>query len=84
MAAHPHPEPRTYPLMLRTWDYRWWKPVVGFLLLAVGMFIVMPLLLLPVLAVAVALEGGSGTFGDQFAAALTWSRSPPPRCSTST
>ena len=30
----------------------------------VGMFIVMPLLLLPVLAAAVALEGGSGTFGD--------------------
>ena len=61
MMAHPHPEPRTYPLMLRTWDYRWWKPVVGILLLTVGMLLVMPLLLLPVLAVAVALEGGSGT-----------------------
>ena len=71
MMAHPHPEPRTYPMMLRTWDYRWWKPVVGILLLAVGMLLVMPLLLLPVLAVAVALEGGSGTYGDQFAAALT-------------
>ena len=69
--AHPHPEPRTYPMMLRTWDYRWWKPVVGILMLAVGMLLVMPLLLLPVLAVAVALEGGSGTYGDQFAAALT-------------
>ena len=68
---HPHPEPRTYPMMLRTWDYRWWKPVVGILLLAVGMLLVMPLLLLPVLAVAVALEGGSGTYGQQFAAALT-------------
>jgi membrane protease YdiL (CAAX protease family) len=70
MMAHPHPEPRTYPMMLRTWDYRWWKPVVGILLLAVGMLLVMPLLLLPVLAVAVALEGGPGTYGDQFAAAL--------------
>jgi membrane protease YdiL (CAAX protease family) len=68
---HPHPEPRTYPMMLRTWDYRWWKPVVGILLLTVGMLLVMPLLLLPVLAVAVALEGGSGTYGDQFSAALT-------------
>ena len=36
MVAHPHPEPRTYPLMLRTWDYRWWKPVVGIVLLVVG------------------------------------------------
>ena len=34
--AHPHPEPRTYPLMLRTWDYAWWKPVVGILVLVVG------------------------------------------------
>ena len=36
MVAHPHPEPRSYPLMLRTWDYQWWKPVVGILLLVVG------------------------------------------------
>ena len=71
MVAHPHPEPRTYPLMLRTWDYRWWKPVVGMLLLGVGGIAVMPLLLMPVLAVAVAIEGGSGTYGDQFAAAST-------------
>ena len=84
MAAHPHPEPRSYPMMLRTWDYRWWKPVVGILVLAVSVFIVMPLLLLPVLAVAVALEGGSGTFADQFEAARASSRSRPRRCSTST
>jgi membrane protease YdiL (CAAX protease family) len=57
-------------MMLRTWDYHWWKPVVGILVLAVSMFIVVPLLLLPVLAAAVALEGGSGTYGHQFAAAL--------------
>ena len=69
MVAHPHPEPRSYPLILRTWDYRWWKPVVG-LAAAIVAFVVMQFLLLPVLAVAVALEGGSGTFGDQFAAAL--------------
>ncbi len=71
MAAHPHPEPRSYPMMLRTWDYHWWKPAVGILVLAVSMFIVMPLLLLPVLAAAVLIEGGSGTFADQFAAALS-------------
>lgn len=67
MVAHPHPEPRSYPLMLRTWDYQWWKPLVGLLVLVVSMFVVVPLLLLPVLAIAVALQGGSGTFGDQFA-----------------
>ncbi len=71
MVVHPHSEPRSYPLMLRTWDYAWWKPVVGLLLLLVGGFIVAPILLIPVLAVAVALEGGSGTFGEQFADALT-------------
>ena len=65
MVAHPHSEPRPYPLMLRTWDYRWWKPVVGILVLVVGGFFVMPLLLLPVLAIAVALEGGSGPFIDR-------------------
>ncbi len=71
MVAHPHPEPRLYPLMLRTWDYAWWKPVVGFLLLLVGGFVVAPLLLMPVLAVAVALEGGSGTYADRFAESLS-------------
>ena len=25
--VHPHPEPRLYPQMLRTWDYAWWKPL---------------------------------------------------------
>ena len=85
MMAHPHPEPRSYPLMLRTWDYRWWKPVVGILLLVVGVLVVMPLLLIPVLAVAVALEGGPGRSCDRFA----WRRPldvghPVRRCSTST
>lgn len=66
VTAHPHPEPRSYPLMLRTWDYHWWKPVVGILLLLGGGMVVVPLLLMPVLAIAVALEGGSGPFVDRF------------------
>ena len=70
MVAHPHPEPRTYPLMLRTWDYRWWKPVVG-IVAAIVAFFVMQILLLPVLAVAVALQNGSGTYGEQLQAALS-------------
>jgi membrane protease YdiL (CAAX protease family) len=66
MLAHPHSEPRSYPLMLRTWDYRWWKPVVGILLLVVGGMLVVPLLLMPVLAIAVAFEGGSAPFMERF------------------
>jgi membrane protease YdiL (CAAX protease family) len=57
--------------MLRTWDYAWWKPLVGFLILVVAGFIAVPLVLLPVLAVAVALESGSGSFADEFGKALT-------------
>ncbi len=66
MRAHPHPEPRSYPLMLRTWDYHWWKPLVGIIVLAFGGMVVMPLLLMPVLAAAVAVEGGPGSFLDRF------------------
>lgn len=64
--AHPHPEPRTYPLMLRTWNYHWWRPVVGILVLIVGGMLVVPILLLPVLAAGVALEGGPGPYSDRF------------------
>lgn len=66
MRAHPHPEPRSYPLMLRTWDYRWWKPLVGIVVLVFGGMVVMPLVLMPVLAAAVAVEGGPGSFLDRF------------------
>ncbi len=71
MRAHPHPEPRSYPMMLRTWDYAWWKPVVGILLLVIGGMIIAPVLLLPVMAIAVALEGGAGPYLDRFVAALS-------------
>ncbi len=71
VAAHPHPEPRSYPLMLRTWDYRWWKPVVGILVMVLGGLVVVPLLLMPVLAVAVALQGGSGSYVDRFIGATS-------------
>ena len=65
---HPHPEPRTYPLMLRTWRYRWWQPVLGLALLLFGELVVVPLVLLPVLALAVLLEGGH--LGTDFQKAL--------------
>ena len=44
--------------MLRTWNYAWWKPLLGILLVTVGMLIVAPLVLLPVLAIGVSAEGG--------------------------
>jgi membrane protease YdiL (CAAX protease family) len=50
--------------MLRTWNYAWWKPVLGIVLVLVGMVVVAPLLLMPVLIVGVILEGGS--FWDNF------------------
>jgi uncharacterized protein len=56
----PHAEPTPYHLILRTWTYHWWRPLVGIVLLLAGMLIVVPLLMLPVLLVGVALEGGGG------------------------
>ena len=57
--------------MLRTWNYAWWKPIVGILVVAVSMVIVAPLLLMPVLAIGVAIEGGPFLESFQEAATLT-------------
>lgn len=56
--AHPHPEPRSYPLMLRTWTYALWKPILGFFLLVFGVMVLAPLLLMPVLAAGLAIQDG--------------------------
>ena len=61
---HPHPEPRSYPLMLRTWNYRWWKPVLG-LALGLLLFLVVQTLLLGILFVGEFLEGGSAPLMDR-------------------
>ncbi|HZJ07836.1 MAG TPA: CPBP family intramembrane glutamic endopeptidase [Nocardioidaceae bacterium] len=58
MPTFPHPEPREYHQMLRTWNYAWWKPVLGIILVVVGMLLLAPLVLLPVLAIGVSAEGG--------------------------
>jgi membrane protease YdiL (CAAX protease family) len=65
----PHPEPREYHQMLRTWNYAWWKPVLGIALVLVGMVIVAPLVLMPVLIIGVLLEGGN--FWENFQEAAT-------------
>ena len=60
----PHTEPREYHQMLRTWTYAWWKPVLGAVLVVIGMVLVAPLVLMPILVVGAALEPGS--FWDNF------------------
>jgi membrane protease YdiL (CAAX protease family) len=67
-AAHPHQQPTLYPLMLRTWGYDWWRPVLGLILLVLGALVVVPLLLVPVLAVGIAIQGGD--FGSEMTKAL--------------
>lgn len=66
----PHPEPREYHQMLRTWNYRWWKPVVGVVALIAGV-LAAHVAMLPVLALAVwALE--SGDFVDNLGKAASF------------
>ncbi len=56
--------------MLRTWNYAWWRPVLGLVVVAFGMIILAPLVLMPVLAAGVAIEGG-GPFLHKFEKAAT-------------
>jgi uncharacterized protein len=65
----PHPEPREYHQMLRTWNYAWWKPVLGAVLVLLGMAVVAPLLFMPILVFGAMSEPGS--FVDNFEKAAT-------------
>jgi len=75
----PHPEPRRYDQMLRTWTYAWWRPVLGFFCVMVALFLT-PVVLLPVLAAGVAVQGGpflhdfekAGTLQAVTPATLLW------------
>jgi len=62
--SHPHPEPRTYPLMLRTWTYAAWRPFVGLAALIIGVFAA-SVVLLPLLWVTVALDH-EGSLSEAF------------------
>ncbi len=69
-----HAEPTPYHLMLRTWTYAWWRPVVGLLLLLAGMLVAVPILLLPVLLIGTAIESGATdaqSYVDAVSAALS-------------
>jgi len=50
MPSFPHPEPREYHQMLRTWNYAWWKPIVG-ILFFIAVFLAAQLLALVAVAV---------------------------------
>jgi membrane protease YdiL (CAAX protease family) len=66
---HPHPEPRLYPQMLRTWDYAWWKPLLG-ILLAVVAFFAIQIVLTVVLVVGALVDGGPGPLSDRMTEAF--------------
>jgi uncharacterized protein len=44
----PHPEPTPYHLMLRTWTYAWWRPVVGAVSCLVAFFVLAAVVFLAV------------------------------------
>lgn len=67
---HPHDVPQPYPLILRTRSYAWWRPIVGIVLVGFSMFLFGPVLALPVLAVAVAVDH-DGSFAAAFERALS-------------
>lgn len=58
LPSFPHAQPTPYHLMLRTWTYAWWKPVVGVLIVLFGFFVAAPLVASPVLVVSAAVKGG--------------------------
>jgi uncharacterized protein len=74
--AHPHPVPRLYPQMLRTWDYAWWKPLVG-VLLGVVAFFAIQIALTVVLVIGAAVDGGSEPFSDRMTKAFDLDRVTP-------
>lgn len=53
---HPHAAPQPYALILRTWTYATWRPIVGLIILVLGMFMLGPLLAAPILLIAVAID----------------------------
>jgi uncharacterized protein len=66
LRAHdfPHPAPTPYHLMLRTWGYSWWRPVVGILVAVFSFFVGASLVYLVVAGVYALFQ--SGTWVDDF------------------
>ncbi|RYU12294.1 CPBP family intramembrane glutamic endopeptidase [Nocardioides iriomotensis] len=55
--AFPHPEPTPYHQMLRTWTYRWWRPLVGLAVLAGGFLLTQVLAAIAIIVLAVSGPG---------------------------
>jgi membrane protease YdiL (CAAX protease family) len=55
--------------MLRTWDYRWWKPIVG-LMFAVVVFFVAQVALTVILVIGAIVDGGSAPLSERIDAAF--------------
>ena len=62
--AFPHAAPTPYHLMLRTWGYSWWRPVVGVLLAVVAFFVGAALVYYLVAASYAGFQ--SGSWADDF------------------
>lgn len=75
--SFPHEEPREYHEILRTWTYRTWKPIVGILLLVVGLLVVVPLLTFPILLIGAAIEADGRNYLDTVLEAATMERLTP-------
>lgn len=56
--SFPHREPTPYHLMLRTWDYAWWRPVVGILVAVVSFFVGASLVYIAVVALYALFQSG--------------------------
>jgi membrane protease YdiL (CAAX protease family) len=55
--AFPHPAPTPYHQMLRTWTYRWWRPLVGLLVLGAGFLVVQVAVAAVIVVLAVSAPG---------------------------
>jgi membrane protease YdiL (CAAX protease family) len=62
--SFPHERPTPYHLMLRTWTYAWWRPVVGILVAVVAFFIGATLIYLVVAAAYALFQDGA--WADDF------------------
>jgi membrane protease YdiL (CAAX protease family) len=73
--AFPHPQPTPYHLMLRTWSYAWWRPVVGVFLAVFAFVIGAALIFYAVGAIYAIFQPGA--FGDDFARNIDVDRAGP-------
>lgn len=55
--AFPHPVPTPYHQMLRTWTYRWWKPLIGLAVLLGGFLVTQVLAAAAIIVLAVTRSG---------------------------